>query len=106
MKVVVAIDSFKGSLSSIDAGKITASAIHDVDKNIAVKIFPLADGGEGTVDALTRGLEGKIISTEVTGPLGEKISSRYGIISAKKLPSLKWLTRLELRSFPLKKEIR
>lgn len=85
MKVVVAIDSFKGSLSSIDAGKITASAIRDVDKNIAVKIFPLADGGEGTVDALTRGLEGKIISTEVTGPLGEKISSRYGIISAKKI---------------------
>ena len=80
MKVVVAIDSFKGSLSSIDAGEITASAIREVDKNIDVKIFPLADGGEGTVDALTRGLGGKIISTEVTGPLGNKIQSRYGII--------------------------
>ena len=83
MKVVVAIDSFKGSLSSIDAGEITAAAIRDVDKNIDVKIFPLADGGEGTVDALTRGLGGKIISTEVTGPLGDKIKSRYGIIPSK-----------------------
>jgi len=49
-----------------------------------VKIFPLADGGEGTVDALTKGLNGKIISTEVTGPLGDKIQSRYGIIPATK----------------------
>ena len=80
MKVTVAIDSFKGSLTSIEAGKITASAIHDVNKNIDVKIFPLADGGEGTVDALTSGLNGKIISTEVTGPLGNKIKSRYGIV--------------------------
>ena len=80
MKVLIAIDSFKGSLSSIEAGKITAAAIRDVDKNIDVKIFPLADGGEGTVDALTCGLGGKIIFTEVTGPLGNKIKSRYGII--------------------------
>ena len=80
MKVLIAIDSFKGSLSSIEAGKITAAAIRDVDKNIDVKIFPLADGGEGTVDALTSGLNGQIIFTEVTGPLGNKIKSRYGII--------------------------
>ena len=77
MKVVIAIDSFKGSLSSIDAGKITAAAIRDVDKNIDVEIFPLADGGEGTVDALTNG---NVISAEVTGPLGNKIKSRYGIV--------------------------
>ena len=80
MKVLIAIDSFKGSLTSVDAGKITAAAIRDVDKNIDVKIFPLADGGEGTVDALTSGLNGQIIFTEVTGPLGTKIKSRYGII--------------------------
>ena len=85
LKVLVAIDSFKGSLSSIDAGEITAAAIRDVDKNIDVKIFPLADGGEGTVDALTRGLGGKIILTEVIGPLGNKIKSRYGIIPSKNI---------------------
>lgn len=78
--IVIAIDSFKGSLTSIDAGKITAAAIRDVDKNIGVEIFPLADGGEGTVDALTAGLDGKIISAEITGPLGTKIKSRYGIV--------------------------
>ena len=80
MKVLIAIDSFKGSLSSIDAGKITAAAIREVDENIDVEIFPLADGGEGTVNALTSGLGGEIIFTEVTGPLGNKIKSRYGII--------------------------
>ena len=85
MKVIVAIDSFKGSLSSIDAGEIAAAAIRDVDKNIDVKIFPSADGGEGTVDALTRGLGGKIISAEVTGPLGDKIKSRYGILPEKNI---------------------
>lgn len=83
MKIVIAIDSFKGSLSSIDAGEITASAIRDIE-NADVKIFPLADGGEGTVDALTGGLGGRIISTEVTGPLGDKIQSRYGFIPATK----------------------
>lgn len=45
-----------------------------------IKIFPLADGGEGTVDALTEGLHGKIISSYVTGPLGDKIQSRYGYL--------------------------
>ncbi|MBQ9486685.1 MAG: glycerate kinase [Selenomonadaceae bacterium] len=84
MKIVIAIDSFKGSMSSIDAGEISASAIRDVDKNADVKIFPLADGGEGTVDALTKGLGGRIISTEVTGPLGDKIQSRYGFIPSTK----------------------
>ena len=56
MKIVIAIDSFKGSLTSMEAGKITAAAIKEVMKNQAdVEIYPLADGGEGTVEALTAG---------------------------------------------------
>ena len=86
MNIVIAIDSFKGSLSSIDAGNITAAAIKELlGAQASTQVFPLADGGEGTVDALTARLGGKIIQTEVTGPLGNKIPSRYGIIEASEL---------------------
>ena len=78
MKVVIAIDSFKGSLSSMAAGQITGSSVKKLLPNAIVKIFPLADGGEGTVDALAEGLNGDIINVEITGPLGSKIMSRYG----------------------------
>lgn len=84
MKAVIAIDSFKGSLSSIEAGEVTAKAIRDVFPDAEAVVFPLADGGEGTVDAMTEGLSGQIIKTEVTGPLGEKVESRYGFIPSSK----------------------
>ena len=58
---VIAMDSFKGSVSSIEAGRIVAAAIRDVFPDSETQIFPLADGGEGTVDALVDGLSGKIV---------------------------------------------
>lgn len=79
--IVIAIDSFKGSLSSIQAGNIVFNATKKIFPQSNIKIFPLADGGEGTVDALTEGLHGKIISSYVTGPLGDKIQSRYGYLA-------------------------
>ncbi|MBH1942160.1 glycerate kinase [Mobilitalea sibirica] len=79
MKVVIAIDSLKGSLSSMEAGKAISEGILDVmDAYVVVK--PLADGGEGTVDALLAGMGGKQIELEVTGPLGDKITCTYGIL--------------------------
>ena len=81
MKAVIAIDSFKGSLSSAEAGDAATRAIRSVFTEADIVQFPLADGGEGTVDALTEGLAGRIITTEVTGPLGKREASRYGIIS-------------------------
>ena len=81
MKIVIAIDSFKGSLASISAGNISAVAIKNVIPAASIKVYPLADGGEGTVDALTSGLNGKVINLDVTGPLGAKVHSRYGKIN-------------------------
>ena len=52
MKVVVAIDSLKGSLSSIEAGNAIKEGIYRVDRNVEVVVRPLADGGEGSVEAL------------------------------------------------------
>lgn len=79
MKVVVAIDSLKGSLSSIEAGTSIKEGILSVcEAEVIVK--PLADGGEGTVEALLAGMGGREIMLEVTGPLGKKLTSSYGIL--------------------------
>ena len=51
MKVTIAIDSFKGSLSSMEAGNAIRTGIHRVYPDVQVEVRPLADGGEGTVDA-------------------------------------------------------
>ncbi len=83
MKVVIAIDSFKGSMSSMEAGYAAREGILKVcDAEITVK--PLADGGEGTTEALVEGLGGEYVTVEVTGPLGEKTNARYGILGDKR----------------------
>lgn len=84
MKVVIAIDSLKGSLSSIEAGKAIREGILRVHKDAEIVIKPLADGGEGTTDALIEGLGGKRISLNVTGPLGGQVKANYGYIEQSK----------------------
>ena len=83
MKVVVAIDSFKGSLSSMEAGQAIAEGVKRVHQNAEVVIRPLADGGEGTVEALVEGMGGIFVTKEVTGPLGKKVEAVYGVIESK-----------------------
>ncbi|MBO5076169.1 MAG: glycerate kinase [Clostridia bacterium] len=83
MKVAVAIDSFKGSLSSVQAGEAVRKAILRVDPDATVYVLPLADGGEGTVEALCSGSGGQIVVTQVTGPLGAPVTARFGILPDK-----------------------
>ncbi len=80
MKIVVAIDSFKGSMTSLEAGEAIRQGIHCVHPNAEVIVRPLADGGEGTVEALTLGMCGRLEKIEVTGPLGQPVKATYGII--------------------------
>ena len=80
MKVVVAIDSLKGSLSSLEAGSAIREGIHRVTEDAQVIVRPLADGGEGTVEALALGMNGRIELIKVTGPLGDRVEAAYGII--------------------------
>lgn len=80
MNIVIAIDSFKGCISSVDSGRLLKQAIEEVYPGDVVSVFPLADGGEGTVDAMTQGLNGRIVKVPVTGPLGTKVESRYGLL--------------------------
>ncbi len=84
MKVTVAIDSLKGSLSSLEAGQAIASGVRRVYPDAEVCVRPLADGGEGTVEALTCGMGGEIRHVQVTGPLGKPVDCPYGIISGSK----------------------
>ena len=84
MKVIVAIDSFKGSLSSIEAGESAKKGILKAIPEAEVVVRPLADGGEGTVEALTLGMGGKLETVNVTGPLGKKVNCTYGILESKK----------------------
>lgn len=80
MKIVVAIDSFKGSLSSIEVGNAAKKGIERAGFCADVIVKPLADGGEGTTEALVEGLGGKYVSAAVTGPLGESVNAVYGIL--------------------------
>lgn len=84
MKIVVAMDSFKGSMSSMIAGKAVETGIRRVEPNAQVCVFPLADGGEGTVEALLQGMGGKLVSCMVTGPLGKPVNCEYGILKDQK----------------------
>ena len=84
MKVVVACDSFKGSLSSLEAGEAIKNGVLKAIPTAEVCVRPLADGGEGTVEALALGMGGKIESVEVTGPIGEKVVCNYGILEESK----------------------
>lgn len=80
MKVVIAIDSLKGSLTSMEAGYAISEGIRRAEPKAEVLVRPLADGGEGTVDALVRGMSGSLERVMVTGPLGAPVSCEYGII--------------------------
>ena len=80
MKVVVAIDSLKGSLTSMEAGMAIKDGILAAKPDAEVIVKPLADGGEGTTDALIEGLNGERIDVTVTGPLGDPVSCYYGYL--------------------------
>ena len=101
--VVIAIDSFKGSLSSLAAGQVASDAVRAVFSQARVEIFPLADGGEGTVDTLVEGLQGQIVPAVVTGPLKAPVTSRYGLVPAEKLAVIEMADAAGLPMVPVEK---
>lgn len=80
MKVLIAIDSFKGSLTSLEAGRAAERGILRAMPNADVTVKPLADGGEGTAEALITGMGGRTQSVTVHDPLGREITAEYGIL--------------------------
>jgi glycerate kinase len=80
MKVLIAIDSMKGSIGSMAGGRAVAAGVKRVFPEAECVVRPLADGGEGTVAALTAGMGGEIREVVVTGPLGRPVRAKYGIV--------------------------
>ncbi|MBR4288305.1 MAG: glycerate kinase [Clostridia bacterium] len=80
MTVLLLMDSFKGSLSSVECGNAAAEGIKAAFPESKTKVLPIADGGEGTLDALLQGIGGQEVPLFATGPLGKKIPCRYGIL--------------------------
>lgn len=85
MNVAVIMDSFKGSMTSREAGNAVREGIKGVYPNANIAVKPLADGGEGTGEILTESLGGKKISVSVSGPLGEKNIAYYGYLETEKV---------------------
>lgn len=80
MKIIIAPDSFKGSSSSINAAQAIKRGIKKIYPSAECIIVPVADGGEGTVEAAVSAAGGKYKTVKVTGPLGKAVKARFGIL--------------------------
>ncbi len=80
MKILLAPDSFKGSLSAAEAAKAMAAGIRRAAPQTLCVRLPLADGGEGTLDALVTATGGRRVSVTVTGPLGNPVEAAFGLL--------------------------
>ena len=79
MKIIIASDSFKGSMSSLDVAQAAEKGIRDILPDSQVVAVNVADGGEGTVEAIVDALGGEIVRVKVSDPLGREIETYYGI---------------------------
>ena len=80
MRFLIAPDSFKGSLSALAAARCMERGVHAAFPQAVCDLVPMADGGEGTVDALVASTGGDIRTRTVRGPLGASVNARYGIL--------------------------
>ena len=78
MKIVVAPQSFKGSLSALRAAQAMEEGITKVLPRAQTDLVPVADGGDGTLEALIDSSQGQLLTSEVTGPLGERVTAQWG----------------------------
>ena len=84
MKIVVAPDSFKGSLTAVEVSDAIEQGIREIFPEAEIVKIPMADGGDGTVQCLVNATGGKILREKVTGPLGDEVLASYGILGDKK----------------------
>lgn len=82
MKIIIASDSFKGSLDAIEIGNIGEKVAKNIFGRCEVVKIPMADGGEGTVDSLIEAMNGEMIYCDVNNPLGVKIRAGYGVFES------------------------
>ena len=81
MKVICAIDSFKGSLTSTEAGEAAREGILRAVPDADVRVFSVSDGGEGLTDVIVSSVGGEYRSVDVSDPLGRRITARYAVVN-------------------------
>ena len=81
LNILIAIDSFKGSLTSLEAASAIERGIKKVDENIIVEKVPLADGGEGTVESIVSYANGSYVNLQVKDPLIRDVIAKYGLVN-------------------------
>lgn len=84
MKIVIAPDSYKESLSALDVATAIEQGFSEIFPDAEYVKIPVADGGEGTVEAMVEATEGRIVRISVTGPLGEQVEGFYGLAGDEK----------------------
>ncbi|RKL63556.1 glycerate kinase [Thermoanaerobacteraceae bacterium SP2] len=103
MRIVIAPDSFKGSLSSKEVADAIELGVRKVLPDVDIVKIPIADGGEGTVQTLVAAMGGEIIKTQVVGPLGETIESYFGVLNDKKTAIIEMANASGLPLVPIEK---
>ena len=98
-KCIVIPDSYKGTISAIDVCRIMKENILKVFPACQVKTFPVADGGEGTVDCFLYALEAKKREVETTGPYGEPVTAYYAKIGNRAVLEMAQVAGLEVGEF-------
>ena len=79
-RIVVAPDSFKGSASAREVAEAIADGLRRALPSVEIETVPMADGGEGTVEALVEATGGRYVEVQATGPLGEPVRARFGLL--------------------------
>ncbi|MFP7298924.1 glycerate kinase [Neobacillus niacini] len=103
MKIVIAPDSFKESLSALEAAEAIEKGFKRVIPNAEYVKVPMADGGEGTVQSLVDATGGEIHSKIVTGPLGEPVDAFFGILGSKRTAVIEMAAASGLHLVPREK---
>jgi glycerate kinase len=85
MKILIAPDKFKGALNASQVAKNIAEGLHEVLPNAEIEIVPMADGGEGTAEAICEARSGSWLKCKAHDPIGREIEARYGWIENGKL---------------------
>jgi glycerate kinase len=80
MRVTIAPDTFKGSLSALEVARAMAEGVRRADPRVVCELVPMADGGDGTVQALVDATGGERITHTVHGPLGEPVEATFGLL--------------------------
>jgi len=103
MRVVIAPNAFKGSLSALDAANAIAEGVRAVASDADLVLVPIADGGDGTVEALVAAVGGERRTVPVRGPLGEPVDADYGLIDGGSTAVVEMAKAAGLALVPLEK---